>query len=176
MTDLAMGAGMFIGATLACAAAACSAPASPTPKTRATGAGHAHDPGDHNHERGKMLLASDGSYNALLTSHLSAKDGNELDIFIEDKDGPYALPASTVTATARVLGESEDRAIAFTCAPPDERPGNEAPGMCSHYVAKVPWMASTATMRVDTTLTVGTRSVPMVWHQFSAKKYAHHEE
>lgn len=175
MTTLATLARLFIGATLVCAPAACSAPAT-TPKTTVTGAAHAHNPGDHNHERGKMLLASDGSYNALLTSHLSAKDGNELDIFVEDKDGPYALSAKTLTATARLAGESEKHEISFECAPADERPANEGAGTCSHYVAKVPWMASTANLRVDTSLPIGSRSVPMVWHQFSAKKYAHHEE
>lgn len=48
-----------------------------------------------------MLLASDGTFNAQLTAHLSSKDGNELDIFVEDKDGPFALTSKSLVASAR---------------------------------------------------------------------------
>ena len=164
----------ILGLALA-GAVGCSAPV-PSPRTvTAEGAPHRHDPGDHNHARGKMLLASDGTYNALLTAHLSAKDGNELDIFVEDKNGPFALAAKTLTATARAAG-GEPRALTFECAPPNERPAAEAPDTCSHYVAKAPWVRVGQVLRVETSLTVGERTVPMLWRDFEARKYAHHED
>ena len=153
----------------------CAAPVAP-PKTGTTaGVPHAHDPGDHNHARGKMLLASDGTYNALLTAHLSAKDGNELDIFVEDEDGPFALTSKSLTATARGAG-GEPRTLTFECAPPNERPAAEAPGTCSHYVTKAPWIQVGHALRVETSLAVGGRTIAMVWREFEPKKYAHHEE
>ena len=161
-------------------AAACAAPAAAPPKTTVTGGAphphaHAHDASDHNHPRGKMLLASDGTYNALLTAHLSSKDGNELDIFVEDKDGPYALSAKTLAASARV-GDGEKRVLSFSCAPANERPSNEAEGTCSHYVAMAPWMQKTDILRVETSLPVGEHGVALTWREFEPKRYAHHEE
>lgn len=160
--------------------AACAACAAPHKTTAASSAppahGHAHNPGDHNHARGKMLMASDGTYNALLTAHLSAKDGNELDIFVEDKDGPKALATTTLEAVARVGQAAEARTLSFECAPANERPANEAQGTCSHFVTKAPWLRVGETIRVDTALPIGASKVAMVWRDFEAKKYAHHEE
>lgn len=158
----------------------CSAPASAPPKTTVTGGAphlhaHSHDPGDHNHARGKMLLASDGSYNALLTSHLSAKDGNELDVFVEDKDGPYALDVKELEAVARA-GEGDKITVSFSCAPAHERPANEADGKCSHFVAKTPWMRVGVVLRVETALPIGDKTIAMVWREYEPRKYAHHEE
>ena len=154
----------------------CSSPAPRDARAVSTSAApHAHNPGDHNHARGKMLLASDGTYNALLTAHLSSKEGNELDIFVEDKDGPFALTSRSLTATARA-SEGEPRTLTFECAPPNERPAAEAAGTCSHYVAKAPWIQVGHALRVETSLTVGERAVPMVWREFEPRKYAHHEE
>jgi hypothetical protein len=164
----------FVIAALCAVTAACSAPTAP-PKTTVTAGGHAHDAGDHNHARGKMLLASDGTYDALLTAHLSAKGGNELDIFIENKDGPYALSAKTLQATARMSG-GEQRPIAFSCAPKEERPASEPEGTCSHYVALTPWIRAGELLRVDTALPVSGREIAMAWRDFDPKKYAHHEE
>ncbi len=165
-------------ALVAAVSVGCAAPASSPPKVTAGAPhvhAHSHDPGDHNHARGKMLLASDGSYNALLTSHLSAKDGNELDIFVEDKDGPYALDAKTLEAVARA-GEADGVTVSFSCAPAAERPAQEAPGKCSHFVAKTPWMSVGVVFRVETDLPIGDRRVRMVWRDYEARKYAHHEE
>ena len=54
----------------------CSSTGPRDAKAVSTSAGpHAHNLGVHNHARGKMLLASDGTFNALLTAHLSSKDG-----------------------------------------------------------------------------------------------------
>jgi hypothetical protein len=155
--------------------AGCAARGAPPQKVTTTAAPHAHNPGDHNHARGKMLLASDGTYNALLTAHLSAKDGNELDIFVEDKDGPFALNAKTLEATARSATD-ETKTLSFTCAPANERPTAEVEGTCSHYVAKAPWITVGQPLRVETSLPMATRPVPMVWREFEPRKYAHHEE
>ena len=164
-----------LGVLVALAGGCATPAAAPAKTTVSAGAPHAHNPGDHNHARGKMLLASDGTYNALLTAHLSAKDGNELDIFVEDKDGPYALTAKTLTATAKGP-DGESKTLVLDCAPANERPAAEAPGTCSHYVTKAPWVRVGENMRVETSLPVGERSVPMVWRDFEARKYAHHEE
>jgi hypothetical protein len=52
--------------------------------SRQTSANNVHG---HSHERGKMLLTDVGTkYHALLTAHLSSKDGNELDIFFGRKE------------------------------------------------------------------------------------------
>ena len=172
---------MGVVGVVAMAAASCAAPAAAPAKAATTTAGQphphaqAHNPGDHNHARGKMLMASDGSYNALLTAHLSAKDGNELDIFVEDKDGPFALKAKTLEAVAQA-GEGEKRVVSFACAPADERPAHEADGTCSHYVAKTPWLRVGQMLRVDSTIPVSDRGVAMTWRDFEARRYAHHEE
>ena len=179
MNDFAMarrGLSICVG-IFAAAAIGCAAPAAAPPTTVTGGAphAHAHDAGDHNHSRGKMLLASDGTYNALLTAHLSAKDGNELDIFVENKDGPYALAVTKMEATARI-GEGENRTVSFACAPANERPTNEAEGTCSHFVALAPWMRVGEVLRVETALPIRDKKVPMTWRDFEPKKYAHHEE
>lgn len=164
------------GALCATVALGCAAPAAgPATTTAAAPPGHAHNPGDHNHPRGKMLMASDGTYNALLTAHLSAKDGNELDVFVEDKDGPHALTAKTLEAVAQI-GVGEGKAVSFECAPASERPANEVAGTCSHYVAKAAWMRVGEVLKVTMSLPVGDRAVAMTWRDFEARKYAHHEE
>jgi hypothetical protein len=165
----------ILACLFAMVAIGCAAPTAPPAPAATPPHPHAHNPGDHNHARGKMLMASDGSYNALLTAHLSAKDGNELDIFVEDKDGPYALKAKTLEAVAQV-GAGEKKTVSFECAPANERPAKEAEGTCSHYVAKTPWMRTGETMRVETTINVGDHGVAMTWRDFEARKYAHHEE
>ena len=161
---------------LAVVALGCAAPpAGPATTPAAAPPAHAHNPGDHNHPRGKMLMASDGTYNALLTAHLSAKDGNELDVFVEDKDGPHALAAKTLEAVAQI-GEGERKTASFECAPASERPAREAAGTCSHYVAKAAWMRVGEVLVVTMSLPVGDRAIAMTWRDFEARKYAHHEE
>ena len=165
-------------AVFAALAVGCSAPAAAPPKTTTTGGqghAHTHNASDHNHPRGKMLMASDGKIAALLTAHLSSKDGNELDVFVEQKGEPHALTAATLTAEA-VIGGGERRSLTFACAPANERPFAEPDGMCSHYVATAPWMRSGDVLRVDASLPVGDSRVAMVWRDFEPKKYAHHED
>src|SRR5688572_27977065 len=102
---------------------------------------HAADEADHPHVRGKMLIADAGPNHALLTAHLSAKAGHELDVFIETADKaarPVALPVEKFSAQVTVDG-GEPRELTFEPAPPAERPKDEAPGTSSHFVAKAPW-------------------------------------
>ncbi len=103
------------------------------------------------------------------------KDGNELDVFVEDKDGPFALNAKTLEATARSAA-GETRTLSFRCAPANERPAAEIDGTCSRYVAKAPWITVGQPLRVETSLPVTPRAVAMVWRDFEPRKYAHHEE
>lgn len=179
MKDFSLARQALLGA-LCTLAAACSAPAAaPARTTLSAGAphahAHAHDASDHNHPRGKMLLASDGKVDALLTAHLSSKDGNELDVFVEQHGEPYALSVKTLAATASVSG-GEKLILSFACAPAHERPASEPEGMCSHFVASAPWMKPTDVLRVDTTLPLAERQVPMAWRGFEPKAYAHHQD
>lgn len=72
--------------------------------------------------------------------------------------------------------EAEKMTVSFSCAPADERPKNEAAGTCSHFVAKTPWMKPGTVYRVETALPIGDKKIAMVWRDYEAKKYAHHEE
>lgn len=74
----------------------------------------AHDPSDHNHDRGQMMIASDGFIDALLTAHLSSKTGNELDVFVEKAGTPLALTTMELHATAEVDGARKD--LSFECS------------------------------------------------------------
>lgn len=152
--------------------AACAMP-STAPSTTSAPPAHAHVPGDHNHAKGKMPMATDGTYDALLTAHLSAKDGNEPDIFVENKDGPFALRAITMEATAR--GAASQHTASFACTPANERPAGETSGTCSHFVAKAPWLRVGELLRVEAMLPAD-KPVLMTWRDFEARTYAHHEE
>jgi hypothetical protein len=137
----------------------------------------AHDPHDHNHARGAMLLASDGVSNALLTAHL-APSGNELDIFLEDgRTGkPKAISLVELTASARSESSAALQEVRFTCAPADERPRDEAAGMCSHFVAKVSWLRAQDVLHVESTVLFDGKPSMFTWREFGARRYAHHAE
>src|SRR2546423_1207640 len=110
----------------------CGQPAAPTvtPPTAVRGTSGGHD---HEHTRDKMMVAHAGPAHAWLTAHLSAGEGNELDVFSGggDDDKPVALPVPRFSATAvRADGQAFD--LVFEPAPADERPPGEAPGTCSH--------------------------------------------
>jgi hypothetical protein len=90
-----------------------------------------------------MLLADVGrKYHALLTAHLSSKDGNELDMFFETQDDknpiPVAIPVESFKAQVRVGGQDQAKEVKFEPAPKEERPKGEREGTCSHFIAKVP--------------------------------------
>lgn len=153
----------------------CSGPAPtgvPVPATKAVE--HSHG---HSHERGKMLLADAGKYHAALTAHLSAKDGNELDIFFETADdppAPVALPLDKFTAAAWRVGDAAARGVLFEPAPADERPKDEPAGTCSHFVARAGWMTPDDDLTVTAEVEIGGRKRTITWKKFVPAKYAHH--
>jgi hypothetical protein len=155
-------------------AAGCSTQ-SAAPPAAATARGESHD--DHAHERGKMLLADAGQYHAALTAHL-AKDGNELDVFFEtaDKDPqPVALEVKSFAATAK-RADGKEFGLAFEPAPLSERPKDEPAGMCSHFVAKAPWLTADDVLTVTAEVTIRGKLQTVTWKDFVPKKYAHHQE
>lgn len=145
-----------------------------SPKAAPRAANHTHDPSDHNHDRGHMMLATDGRIDGLLTSHLSSKSGNELDIFVEYGGRPRALPTTRVTGHA--ITERGKVPLTFECAPAEERPKDEAAGTCSHFVALAHWMEADAALRVEGELTAADGPTTLVWRSFVPRRYAHHVE
>lgn len=132
----------------------------------------------HTHERGKMMLADAGPHHAALTAHL-AKDGNELDVFIEtdgDEPTPVALPLAQIVAKAKRSGDTKEYKLVFEPAPPDERPKSEAIGTCSHFVAKAPWMTRADVLTVVAEFEVKGKIRKVIWGEFSPLKFAHHDE
>ncbi len=132
----------------------------------------------HTHERGKMMLADAGPYHAALTAHL-AKDGNELDVFIEtdnDEPQPVALPLVQIIAKAKRSGDTQEYKLIFEPAPADERPKSETIGTCSHFVAKAPWMTRADMLTVVAELEVKGKLRKVIWGEFSPLKFAHHDE
>src|SRR5262245_60158352 len=99
---------------------------------------HVHNASDHNHDRGHMMIASNGVVDALLTAHLSSKSGNELDVFVEKNGTPLALTTTELRARAEMGGER--KLLEFSCAPAEERPSEEHDGTCSHFVARAEWL------------------------------------
>jgi len=133
----------------------------------------------HSHAKGKMLIVDAGRYHALLTAHLS-KEGNELDIFFETAGAdpkPIALPLASLRADIQVrTGQGELRTIAFDPAPAEERPADEVPGTCSHYVARVPWLNPDAEHRVILRISLDGQDEEVRWNSFVPKQYAHHTD
>lgn len=163
---------------LALAAGCSDRPPGPPPVVTARGSSHADGPG-HTHERAKMLLADAGPYHAALTAHLSARDGNELDVFFEtaEKDPrPVAVPFDSFSATATRAADGKAFDLMFGPAPEDERPKDEEPGMCSHFVAEAAWLAPDDELTVTTAVEINNRKVTITWVKFNPKKYAHHED
>ncbi len=136
------------------------------------------DADEHTHERDKMLLADAGQYHAALTAHLSPK-GNELDLFFETTDSPpkpVALPLTKLTATVRKIGEGEPREIIFEPAPAQERPKDEKPGTCSHFVAKVDWLKPDDNLTIIMNVEIEGNRRRVQWSNFIPNKYAHHHD
>jgi hypothetical protein len=159
----------FVLAGLSVLGGCAASPPAPKPLTL-----HSHDASDHNHDRGQMMIASDGFIDALLTAHLSSKTGNELDVFVEKAGVPLALTTTELRATA-VVGSARQE-LAFECAPREERPQGERDGTCSHFVARAPWVRPGEPIRVATTLPLRRGDIAYVWRGFEAKRYAHHVE
>lgn len=133
----------------------------------------------HSHERGKMMLADAGKYHALLTAHLS-KSGHELDLFFETtsrKPTPVAVPLTSLKASVQVRsGEGALKEIEFTPAPDAERPAGEAPGTCSHFVAKAPWLDPDAPHRIIIRAKLNGADEEIRWNDFLPRKFAHHTD
>jgi hypothetical protein len=159
---------MTAGALAGCAAAPAPSPAAPAAHA------HGHDPSSHNHDRGHMMIASNGVVDALLTSHLSAKDGNELDVFVEKNGNPLALTTTEIKAKAKA--KDGEKTLTFACAPPDERPAGEPAGSCSHFVARATWMDPADRLQVVTSLPLKSGDVDYTWRSFDPRRYAHHVE
>jgi hypothetical protein len=132
-----------------------------------------HDPLSHNHDRGHMMIASNGVVDALLTSHLSSRGGNELDIFIEKGGAPLALTISSLPARARVAPGAV-QVLDFECAPSAERPAAEPSGRCSHFVARATWMTPGDRLEVATTLPLLSGEIVYTWRRFDPRRYAHY--
>jgi hypothetical protein len=157
--------------------AGCARPITGPSETTPSAHHHSHDPTSHNHDRGHMMIASNGVVDALLTSHLSSKDGNELDVFVEKDGAPLALGATQIEAKAKVVGRNvEDSLLRFSCAPADERPAGEPVGTCSHFVARAAWMTPEDRLEVATALPLRAGDVVYTWRSFDPRRYAHHIE
>jgi len=132
---------------------------------------------DHDHASGKRMISHLGKYHANLTAHLSAKDGNELDLFVEtiaDAPTPVALPTLKLTGTAKRDGE--EFALVFEPAPADERPKGEAAGTCSHFVAKAAFLKPTDTLTVVIAVEIDGRTRKCTWKNFEVAKFTHAAE
>lgn len=147
---------------------------------------HGHSHSNHGHSHGgddaasKMLATTvSPGLAARLTSHLSAKDGNELDVFFVTDSKSAAPHAVKLTSfTAIVTGGVTPFTVTFEPAPADERPAGEVDG-CSHFVAKASEMEA-KTLELSVTaqlaLTAGSAPIEVRWEKFDAVKYAHHVE
>ena len=137
---------------------------------------HSHDD-DHDHARDKMMISHLAKYHANLTAHLSAKDGNELDVLVEtigDAPTPVALPTLTFTGVAKRGGE--EFPLTFTAAPADERPKGEAAGTCSHFVAKAAFLKPDDTLGVTVEVEIDGRKRKCTWKNFEVAKFTHAAE
>jgi hypothetical protein len=123
-----------------------------------------------------MRVADAGPHHALLTAHLSKKGEHELDVLFEtaDEKAPklVALPLESFTAQA-TAGGGDPHELKFEPAPADERPKDEKPGTCSHFVAKAPWLKPDDTLLVVAKVSIEGKTVTVRWKDFDVKKYSH---
>jgi len=125
-----------------------------------------------------MLVGHAGPYHAWLTAHLSSKEGNELDVLIEDEDTekPVALATMKFTAKATREGDETIYELFFEAAPAKERPMDVKPGTCSHFVAKAPWMKPDDVIAISAEIPSDGRMLRPKWKKFIPSKYAHHQD
>jgi hypothetical protein len=152
----------------------------PNPATLASAAKHDHphdhDKDDDDDEHPENVQHA-GPYHAKLTFHLSAKEGNELDLHFETVGKkPYALTFDKLTAKAKREGDDKEYDVTFEPAPADERPKDEKPGTCSHYVAKAPFLKETDTVTVTMKVVIRERERTVRWQNLEVKKYSHKHE
>ena len=164
-----------LGLFLALALAGCSSSSSTAPSIRSAPVEQEHG---HSHERDKMMLADAGPIHAALTAHL-AKDGNELDIFLETADRdpkPYALALASLVAKVKRAGDATEQTLTFEPAPADERPKGEPEGKCSHFVAKAGWMKRDDVLAIVCEIEIDGKTHAVAWSNFVPAKYAHHDD
>lgn len=155
--------------------AGCSASSSTAPSIRSAPVEQEHG---HSHERDKMMLADAGPIHVALTAHL-AKDGNELDIFLESADKnamPHALPLASIVAKAKRVGDAVEQTLTFEPAPADERPKGEPEGKCSHFVAKAGWMTRDDILAIICEIEIDGKKHTASWTDFVPGKFAHHDD
>ena len=134
---------------------------------------HDHDADEDDH--GDNVQHA-GPYHAKLTSHLSEKEGNELDLHFETvglTPKPIALALEKIAAKAKRAGDDKEYDLTFEPAPADERPKDEKPGTCSHYVAKAPFMKSTDILTVTMKIVIREKERTVEWKDFEVKKFGH---
>ncbi|MGL4423869.1 MAG: hypothetical protein ACRCZF_24655 [Gemmataceae bacterium] len=170
---------LMVSLILAGCTASSSGPPTPAPATNASvdkpSPKHDHDH-DHDHERDRKLITHAGPYHALLTAHLSKKDGHELDIYFETEDDqpvPVALPIAEFTATITTMDNMKFE-VTFRPAPANERPKDEPAGSASHFVAKAPQLKPELEVMVTCILDIKNRTRTVTWKKFQPNKYAHH--
>ncbi len=137
---------------------------------------HDHDHKDKDDDDHDENVEHAGPYHVKLTSHLSAKDGNELDIEFETAGKtpkPVALEHKTISAKVKREGDPKEYDITFEPAPADERPKDEKPGTCSHYVAKAPFIKDTDKLTVTMKVVVREKERTVTWENFDVKKFSH---
>ena len=150
----------------------CPTPKQPPATFQSESHGHSHD-----REHLKLVDVAGTDYHAGLTSHLSSKEGNELDVLFETVDTPpkpVPLPLASFRATAKTA-DGKEYALEFTPAPKDERK-DDPDGKCSHFSAKAGWMKPEDTLVVTATVHIDGKERTVTWKGFNPKKYAHHEE
>ena len=157
------------------ALAGCSETVSTTVTTQALPQEKGHDE-SHDHSSGKMMISHLGKHHAKLTAHLSAKGGNELDVYVEtiDDPTPVALPLLKLTGVAR--RGAEEFPVTFEPAPADERPQGEAAGSCSHFVAKAAFLKPDDTLTVVIEVELDGRKRKCTWRNFEVAKFTHAAE
>lgn len=146
-----------------------TAPTTPAPAPK-------HDE-DDNHQRDGMMIEHAGPYHAALTSHFSAKDGNELDLYFETlRDAkPVPLALEKITAKAKRAGDDKEYDLTFEPAPASERPKDEEAGKCSHFVAKAPFLKPTDTLTVTLKVMIRDKERTVTWENFDVRKFTAHE-
>jgi len=140
------------------------APPAPTPTQPK------EDDGDESgHDRANMMTIHLGKRHAWLTARLSAKDGNALELFLEK-----ALPHTTIKAKARRT-DGKEIDVVFEQAPIAER-AKDGPGLCSHYVAKAPWMMPADDLTILADIDVAGKVYKAKWDEFIPKDYTHKKD
>ena len=81
------------------------------------------------------------------------------------------LPCEEMVAIRALIDKEYD--LIFEPAPPDERPKDEKPGTCSHYVAKAPFMKGTDILTVTMKVVIREKERTVIWKDFDVKKFGH---